>query len=519
MNSLNILSALGATPPPSPSQSRSASSGNIASLSGDSRIPSREAALASDPAATAAEPGSAEDDEDEPVTNKADGVANEKTPLLGGISWFKGFSEQQEAAKPWHLPKRVSDAIVNSLKVVLTAITAPGRYIIACFYDERGTFSALLPIRRLNQLLQRKNRSKPKAVALRAPQEAKAQVEKPRSRSIGDSSDDMQRQGSQERAPSTDSSTTLAPSDSEAEKIEDSPARNTRSKTAPASKPADEIAPARKSIRIRLQSDESVKRRRQQRAQQQGKTDPRASGDQVANVAASLKSPSSPLSSSKVTRYPRTPAPPRPLVPRRQPSYSLTFGPDTPKKTLVIDLDETLIHSMAKGGRMSTGYMVEVKLGAPVGGAGIVLGPQVPILYYVHERPFCHEFLRKVCKWYNLIVFTASVQEYADPVIDWLERERKYFSGRYYRQHCTLRNGAYIKDLSQVEPDLSKVMILDNSPMSYIFHEDNAIPIEGWISDPTDNDLLHLVPFLEGLQYVTDVRALLALRLGETERI
>ena len=79
--------------------------------------------------------------------------------------------------------------------------------------------------------------------------------------------------------------------------------------------------------------------------------------------------------------------------------------------------------------------------------------------------------LSQVCKWYNLIVFTASVQEYADPVIDWLERERKYFSARYYRQHCTFRNGAYIKDLSQVEPDLSKVMILDNSPMSYIFHD------------------------------------------------
>jgi CTD nuclear envelope phosphatase 1 len=125
------------------------------------------------------------------------------------------------------------------------------------------------------------------------------------------------------------------------------------------------------------------------------------------------------------------------------------------------------------------------------------------------------------------------VQEYADPVIDWLEVERKYFAGRYYRQHCTFRNGAYIKDLAQVEPDLSKVMILDNSPMSYIFHEgeplpnpsflslhpinthsDNAIPIEGWISDPTDNDLLHLIPLLEGLQYTTDVRALLALRQG-----
>lgn len=46
---------------------------------------------------------------------------------------------------------------------------------------------------------------------------------------------------------------------------------------------------------------------------------------------------------------------------------------------------------------------------------------------------------------------------------------------------------------------------------------DNAIPIEGWINDPTDNDLLHLVPLLEALQHVTDVRALLALRRGEAE--
>jgi hypothetical protein len=46
---------------------------------------------------------------------------------------------------------------------------------------------------------------------------------------------------------------------------------------------------------------------------------------------------------------------------------------------------------------------------------------------------------------------------------------------------------------------------------------DNAIPIEGWISDPTDNDLLNLIPILEGLQYSTDVRALLSLRLGQPQ--
>lgn len=120
---------------------------------------------------------------------------------------------------------------------------------------------------------------------------------------------------------------------------------------------------------------------------------------------------------------------------------------------------------------MSSGHMVEVKLNTTVGYGGTTLGPQHPILYYVHKRPHCDDFLRKVCNWYELVVFTASVQEYADPVIDWLEQERKYFARRYYRQHCTFRNGAYIKDLGSVEHDLSKVMIIDNSPLSYVFHE------------------------------------------------
>ncbi|EQK98040.1 nuclear envelope morphology protein [Ophiocordyceps sinensis CO18] len=174
---------------------------------------------------------------------------------------------------------------------------------------------------------------------------------------------------------------------------------------------------------------------------------------------------------------------------------------------------------MSKGGRMSTGHMVEVRLSTASLGVGSGAGgaAQHPILYWVNKRPFCDEFLRRVCKWFNLVIFTASVQEYADPVIDWLESERKFFSARYYRQHCTYRQGAYIKDLSSVEPDLSKVIILDNSPLSYLFHQGkyNAIPIQGWINDPTDNDLMHLVPLLEGLQYVHDVRALLALRGGE----
>ena len=64
-----------------------------------------------------------------------------------------------------------------------------------------------------------------------------------------------------------------------------------------------------------------------------------------------------------------------------------------------------------------------------------------------------------------------------------------------------------------------KVRLSANTPRmaSDRLNIDNAIPIEGWINDPTDNDLLHLIPILEALQYVTDVRAVLALRRGEVE--
>lgn len=189
------------------------------------------------------------------------------------------------------------------------------------------------------------------------------------------------------------------------------------------------------------------------------------------------------------------------------------------KKTLVIDLDETLIHSISRGtthSNSSQGHIVEVKFSV----SGI------STLYYVHKRPYCDMFLSKVSKWYNIVIFTASMKEYADPVIDWLETSFPgKFSKRLYRNDCILRDGVgYIKDLNVVSYDsqnknnqskLSEIVIIDNSPVSYAMNFDNAIQVEGWISDPTDSDLLNLLPLLESLRYTTDVRNILALKNGE----
>lgn len=193
------------------------------------------------------------------------------------------------------------------------------------------------------------------------------------------------------------------------------------------------------------------------------------------------------------------------------------------KKTLLLDLDETLIHSLSRGTPRSLGssgscHMIELKVN------------NVATLYYVYKRPFCDFFLKEVSKWFDLQIFTASVREYADPIIDWLESDivdhkthaagnSQVFTKRYYRNDCSYRPGVgYIKDLSLFFPksdDLKNVIILDNSPVSYALHEDNAVMIEGWINDQGDRDLLNLLPLLYSLSLCIDVRYVLGLRSGE----
>ncbi|KAE8411849.1 NLI interacting factor-like phosphatase-domain-containing protein [Aspergillus pseudocaelatus] len=509
MNSLNILSSrvIGQSSHSNRNRQRSRSQGDIPPVTAPAdlsklRSYSSHDFHSADVFEKSSDDGSGLAQEDDQLGLTLD----EKSPLIRGLHKDGSFATNSTLGL---VAQRFFDAVAEAIKFILSTLAAPGIFAIQCFREDDGRYSPIAPVRKLGRFLFGSSASS-------ANTSAKG-VKRTESR---------RRQGSTRKLKSHRSRDSIASSTSESEgdrkALKGSSGNRNRSLKAKSSKSdqmSDESTP-RRSIRIKLHNEEALKRQRQRRSQS---VDLDRSSETGPVNPDSLKSPTS-SSIHKVTRYPHSPVPPRPLIPPRLPSYTATSRTyRAPQKTLILDLDETLIHSLAKGGRMSSGHMVEVKLAAPMttalspGAPPTTLGPQHPILYYVHKRPHCDEFLRKICKWYKLVIFTASVQEYADPVIDWLEQERKYFHARYYRQHCTFRNGAYIKDLSSVEPDLSKVMILDNSPMSYIFHEDNAIPIEGWINDPTDNGLLHLVPMLEALQYVTDVRAFLALRRGETE--
>lgn len=191
--------------------------------------------------------------------------------------------------------------------------------------------------------------------------------------------------------------------------------------------------------------------------------------------------------------------------------YNLTSTPDSffprkrisvPKrlKTLALDLDETLIHSTTAS-CSNFDFMVEV------------LVNRASCLYYVYKRPNLDHFLSVASNWYNLVIFTASVREYADPVIDLIDENRKYFKKRLFRSECTQTPSShYIKDLSVVDPDFSKVCLIDNSAASFAFYPDNAIPIESWKENPRDSALLDLLPFLDALRFVDDVRSILSLR-------
>ncbi|KAL3313906.1 CTD nuclear envelope phosphatase 1, partial [Cichlidogyrus casuarinus] len=117
-----------------------------------------------------------------------------------------------------------------------------------------------------------------------------------------------------------------------------------------------------------------------------------------------------------------------------------------------------------------------------------------------------------VSEWYDLVVYTASLEVYGAGIADYLDNGRHILQRRYYRQHCELSNGL-TKNLSLVSGDLSSVFILDNSPNAYRNFPDNAIPIKSWFSDAHDTALLCLLPFLDALRFVSDVRSVLSRNL------
>lgn len=161
------------------------------------------------------------------------------------------------------------------------------------------------------------------------------------------------------------------------------------------------------------------------------------------------------------------------------------------KKTLVLDLDETLVHSSLEP-VPNFDLKVKVKVDSAL------------LDIYVLLRPGVFEFLEKVAEMYEVVIFTASLKNYADPVIDFIDRG-KVVSSRLFRSECEFRDGSYVKNLSSLGRDLKKVVIVDNSPLSYLLHPDNGIPISSWFDDKADNCLSEILTILQVLSNAEDI--------------
>lgn len=115
----------------------------------------------------------------------------------------------------------------------------------------------------------------------------------------------------------------------------------------------------------------------------------------------------------------------------------------SPELTLVLDLDETLVHC-------TVDPIENPDLVFPVNFNGT--------LYQVHvrKRPYLDYFLESVSKSFELVVFTASQSIYANALLDLLDPNR-YVRYRLFREACLCIQGNYLKDLDVLGRDLRKV--------------------------------------------------------------
>lgn len=161
------------------------------------------------------------------------------------------------------------------------------------------------------------------------------------------------------------------------------------------------------------------------------------------------------------------------------PDFSPRYPGEIAPRTLVIELDETLIHTSYS---RSSGWRIA-------------------------KRPGAEAFLAYLFNFYEIVVFSSKLPLYVEPILAQLD-PKGYISHRLYRPETKFEKGVFVKDLSVLNRDLSRVVVIDHDMRNLKYHRENAIEVPKWTGDPSDTALLDLVEFLESLakENVSDVR-------------
>ena len=168
------------------------------------------------------------------------------------------------------------------------------------------------------------------------------------------------------------------------------------------------------------------------------------------------------------------------------------------KKLLLLDLDETLVHSEF---RDSTNYKSLDKMkenSKCYNRAFSYVENNYKYYFDIYFRPFLFDFLHEIKNYFDLAIFTASSKGYADTVINYIDPNNEFFKFRLYRDACVpIQKYIYIKDLRIIKNyDPMNIILMDNSLYSFINQPSNGMLIYSFYSNHKDNQLIHAKNFL-----------------------
>ena len=172
---------------------------------------------------------------------------------------------------------------------------------------------------------------------------------------------------------------------------------------------------------------------------------------------------------------------------------------DAPKKKLLlIDLDETLIHTEFRTKENYKELEHFVKTSKCYVKTFSFSDDNCIYFMDVFFRPYLKMFLQEISKYFDLAIFTAAMKNYADTILDYIDPNNEYFQFRLYRDACIpIQNKLYIKDLRIIKDyDPSNVILMDNSLYSFMNQPSNGMLVNSFYTNNNDIQLINAKSFL-----------------------